>query len=169
MRMVVPLLFLLLSSMCRTAAVPEGDVTPEFRLLSSGAYGARASKGLDERSGPAVEIARDDRSYIDIWSRVVGSGAPPPVDFEKESVVFLALGVRSSGGWGVAPKTVVIAEGAARVTAEVVRPGAREITTMAFTAPYSVIAVAHRGFERAEWVDQDGTPVAKGPQTLVTE
>ncbi|MHB0969934.1 MAG: protease complex subunit PrcB family protein [Thermoanaerobaculia bacterium] len=167
--MAVPVLFLLLSSMCRTAAVPEGDVTPEFRLLSSGAYGARASRSVDEKSAPAVEIARDARAYVDAWSRIVGSGAPPPVDFEKESVVFLALGLRSSGGWSVVPEEVVVETNAARVKARVASPGPRDITTMAFTAPYSVIAVANRGFERAEWVDQDGTPVAKGPQSLVTE
>ena len=43
------------------------------------------------------------------------------------------------------------------------KPDGRTITTMAFTAPFSVIAVSNRSFTRAQWVDQNGEPVVKKP------
>lgn len=164
MRIVAPLFIILLASMCRTTSSPPQDPAPQLRVLASGAYGASAQRSVDAQTpDAALEIARDERSYVDAWSRIVGSGTPPAVDFEKEAVVFLSLGVRSTGGWSVAPKSVTVEGDSARIEAHVMKPDGRTITTMAFTAPFSVVAVSNRSFTRAQWVDQNGEPVVKKP------
>jgi hypothetical protein len=142
---------------------------PSMRVLAKGSYGTAAS-GSDLSSSnarqPKVEIAIDPATYQNLWATYVGSGNPPPVDFASESAVFLALGVRPTGGYSIEPREARLDGGIARVTAPVNVPEPGGIATQAFTAPYAVVAVSAPGVEAAEWIDRDGKLVARGQRRV---
>lgn len=141
---------------------------PTLRVLSQGAYGNAAGGDL---SGSAarqaiVEIATTPETYRLLWGRHVGGGTPPAVDFASESVVFLFLGMRPTGGYAVEPQEASVEGGVARVKASVRSPGPGEIVTMAFTAPYAVVAISSPRIEVAEWIDRDGKLIARAERRV---
>lgn len=123
-----------------------------FRVVESGEYGAAAnsSPGPDG-SAPVIEIARDGATYRALWQKHVGSGPGPSVDFSKETAVFLVLGMRSSGGYGISPSEVTVQSGTATVKAEVRAPRSGSMVATVITSPFAVIAVSAREVQRAEW------------------
>lgn len=131
-----------------------------FRIIEKGSYSRAASEG----GGVApsrVEIAKDAATFGRLWSALIGTSTPPAVDFSKETAVFLMLGRRSTGGYGVTPQRVVVKDGIATIGAEITKPPPGGIVTMAFTAPYAVVAVENRAFDRVEWVDGEEKIVAR--------
>lgn len=122
----------------------------EYRIVSTGAYGASASS-TEGRRAPWVEVANDEQRYRDLWSRHVSPEAPPPVDFARESAIFLLLGPRSTGGYSIEVKGVEISGEEVIVAADLIEPEPGGITTMAFSAPYSVLAVRKRGVSKVDW------------------
>ena len=142
---------------------PESVVT--YRLLQAGAYAAAASAEPGTERGSRVLVASSPATYAALWREHIGDAPLPAVDFARESAVFLLLGQRSTGGWGVAPEGVAIAGDAVEVIARIARPQPGGITTMAFSAPFAVLAVDRPGIERAVWKDRDGSVVAAFPET----
>lgn len=151
---------------CRPAMPPASDAsmnraaTVGFRVLKTGAHGKAASGDLSASREPSGAVATSETAYRQLWEKHIG-GAPPPVDFNSESVVFLLLGLRSTGGYGIEPQSVEASPGRARVSAKVISPRADGVVTMAFTAPFTVIAVASPNIEAVEWVDSSGTTLAR--------
>lgn len=131
----------------------------QFRVIDKGAYGADSSGGS---SGPAaVAVATDAASYANLWARFAGHGEPPNVDFAKDSVIFLSLGTRRSGGFSVEPQQVSQDGDIVVIAAKATTPAPGAIVTMAFTAPYAVVTVNRPGVKAARWVDLSGTVVAE--------
>ncbi|MEO8218698.1 MAG: protease complex subunit PrcB family protein [Acidobacteriota bacterium] len=129
----------------------ETASTVPFRILDHGGYAAAA--GDDPRpSGPKVLVAGSAEEASRLWSSMIGPQPMPNVDFSRESVVFLLLGVRSSGGFDIVPQTVSGRGEGVTVTAETRSPSRGEIVTQAFSAPYAVIAVSRAGVRSAAWV-----------------
>lgn len=138
-----------------------------FRIVESGEYGtaANASPG-SSGSGPLIEIARDAATYQALRQKHVGSGPSPSVDFSRETVVFLVLGVKSSGGYGISPSAVTIESGTATVESGIRAPGSGSMVTTVMTAPFAVIAVAGRDVKRAIWRAKDrAEPLARSMET----
>lgn len=156
---------LLLLAACRTAPadspVAEGGGPVTFRVLESGSYGIAANAEAGTERDARVFVARDPARYATLWrEHVDDSGAPPHVDFARESAVFLLLGQRSTGGWGVAPQAVAVEGTSVTVTAPIRRPEPGGVATMAFSAPFAVIAVGRAGLTGATWKDASGTVVS---------
>jgi hypothetical protein len=157
------LLAFALAAACQTApqdqaaAAPESPVT--FRTLQTEAYGAAANAEAGTSREARVAVASTPEEYRALWRQHVGESAPPAVDFARESAVFLLLGQRSTGGWSVTPESVTVRGNEVDVTAAIGRPEPGGITTMAFSAPFAVIAVSEPGLEAATWKDRDGSVV----------
>lgn len=83
------------------------------------------------------------------------------VDFATESVIFLFLGMRSTGGYAIEAQEAEVQGGIARVKAAVHSPGPGDIVTQALTAPYTVVAISSPRIEAAEWIDRDGRLIAR--------
>jgi hypothetical protein len=127
-------------------------MTVSFRTIAEGAYGAGASRDVEqERSEPAIYAARTEQRYRELWREHVGNQELPEVDFGTETVVFLIAGIRSSGGYAIQPQSVHLEEDQLTVEAPIRSPGEREIVTQAFTYPFAVIAVPRRDVRSAEW------------------
>ena len=130
-----------------------------FRVLGTGGYAAAA--GDEARRVPArVYVASSQAEASQRWTTLIGSVAMPSVDFAKESVVFLMLGMRSTGGYAVVPEAVTVKGDGVTVTAQTQSPARGDIVTQAFSAPYAVIAVGRPGIHSAVWVSA-GKVVAK--------
>ncbi len=163
------LLALALIAACSTAppdsraGAAEDAVT--YRVLGTGAYGAAANAEPGTARAARVLVASSPAAYAALWREHIGDAPPPAVDFARESAVFLLLGQRSTGGWSVTPEAIALGGGAVEVTASIGRPAPGGIATMAFSAPFAVIAVSEPGLARAVWEDPDGAVVASSAET----
>ncbi len=138
--------------------------TTPYRLLEKGGYGMAAQAADVGVTAPSIEIATSQAEYNALWRTHIGQGEPPPADFSKESVVFLLMGARSTGGYGVDPQAVKLEGGTAVVNAAMIRPGKGDMTTQAFTAPFAVIAIEKPQVQAAEWRDAAGHVVVEHRQ-----
>ena len=162
MRLSRVFLALALLAGCQTAPADQPaarEETMSFRTLHSASYGAAANADAGTAREARVAVASTEAEYAELWRAHVGDEPRPSVDFARESAVFLLLGQRSTGGWSVAPESVTIRGNAADVTAAIGRPAPSGVTTMAFSAPYAVIAVSRPGLESATWKEPDGNVV----------
>ncbi len=133
------------------------------RTISKGGYALGAADGSASREA-LVRIASDAETFRRLWQSHVGGAQLPAVDFARESVVFLLLGSRSTGGFDITPGGVTVSEGMAKVDAPVTAPGKDSIVTMALTYPYAVVAVPAPGLKGAEWIDS-GRVIGKSTQS----
>ncbi|MGA7615350.1 MAG: protease complex subunit PrcB family protein [Thermoanaerobaculia bacterium] len=142
----------LLLAACGTADGTKGS-TLEWRALESGteATGAEASG-----SDAAVRIATTPAHYRELWNEIVGAKERPQVDFERESVIFLLLGTRSTGGYAIEPKEVRSAKEGLDVSTHVTSPGKDTRVTQVITHPYAVIAVGRPDVDAVRWVEDHG-------------
>ena len=88
--------------------------------MKTGTDGAALAKGEEGggRRAPWIETASDEKALAEIWKREV-PGKPGPVDFGAETVIFLVLGVQSTGGYAIEP----IAVDKGNIDATVVKDG----------------------------------------------
>lgn len=106
-------------------------------------------------------VATDAEHYAALWARFVARPDAPRVDFTKESVVFLSLGTRRTGGYALEPKQVASDGDTVVITVNVTTPPPGGMVTMAFSSPYAVVAVDRPNVKAARWVDPAGTVVAE--------
>lgn len=143
MKNAVILFTLALVFACTT--VPGGN-SVDLRTLTTGTMAAVSP--AEQR----LECASDDATYRRLWTQLVGTGEPPEIDFNRESVVFLLAGQKPTGGYAVEPRRARIAGQTLVVDANVRVPGTDTITTQALTSPYAVVAIRRlRPFENARW------------------
>ncbi len=131
-----------------------------FRLLDQGSYAAAAGDD-PRRSPPIVHVARSADEASNLWSSMIGPQPMPKVDFSRESVIFLLLGVRSTGGSEVTPQSVVAEGETVDVTTEARSPSAGDVVSQAFSAPYAVITVEKAGVRSVRWLQAGGELVAR--------
>lgn len=150
---------LLVLACCTSNAQTPGGEAVNFRTLSAGQYGA-AAKSEQQARESSVAVATDDSTYRALWSRIIGDEQPPAVDFTKESVVFLALGSRSTGGFAVRPMAVLTDGDTARVNTIVEKPERGGIVATVITSPYAAIAIPRSGIRSVEWYADNDRLVA---------
>jgi hypothetical protein len=134
MKMAVAGALLLLGS-CNSVDTTPPPETLKHRVIAEGGYGR--IRGARRQ----VSYAATDAAYRSVWSRVVGEGAPPPVDFEREAVLFIAAGERPTGGYAVAVKSIRREGNAIVVDAPISEPPADAMVTQALTSPFVVVVV----------------------------
>lgn len=141
--------------LCGCAVAAAKQVNVDFRELKSGAYAASSSPA------PQVVVAADADAYRRIWDVLIGSGAPPQVDFSKETAVFLLDRQHTTGGFSLEPRAADVEDGTATVIVVRHTPGGGSMTTQVITTPFAVIAVHATGLTGTRWVDESGAVVAE--------
>ncbi len=90
-----------------------------------------------------VIVAGDTAAFGVLHRRVMSTLIPPPpapaIDFAKRIVVFISIGQRSSGGYGLEIKSVTCAGSTIEITVEAPEPTG-ELRTMMITHPYVLVA-----------------------------
>lgn len=88
------------------------------------------------------EVVRDNVAWSKLWSEVQDMRRlAPPVDFERQMVLFVALGERRSGGYSIEIARAEVVEGTLVVHVRETGPEPGGIRTMALTAPLHAVMV----------------------------
>jgi hypothetical protein len=91
---------------------------------------------------PRREVIRDAAAWQKAWDQVQDQRRlAPPLDFEKQMVLLVALGERRTGGHAIEVARAEIIEGKLIVHVRETRPQPGALTTMALTAPFQAVAV----------------------------
>ena len=91
---------------------------------------------------PRREVLRDPAAWQALWSELqVARRIAPPYDFERQMVLFVALGERRTGGHAIEIVRAEVVEGKLIVHVRETRPQPGATTTMALTAPFHAVAV----------------------------
>jgi hypothetical protein len=135
---VLPLLF----TACKTAAMSDSETANDVRF-STLLHGSDC--GITEKG---VRVARTPSEWRELWDDHTRTRVPkppaPPVDWESQMVVGVALGSRPSGGYGVEIQRVRMDNGAIVVEAREVAPAEGAIVPMVVTCPYRMITTDRR-------------------------
>lgn len=112
--------------------------------------------------GARYQLITSRDQLISVWSQVHATQLQQPelpsVDFQRETLVAIFLGQRSTGGYGVTVRRVSVEGNDLYLDTEFREPAAGAITTQALTSPWTLVRVLRGGFEVA-WVRDvaDGT------------
>ena len=104
---------------------------------------AATRSGLDQ---PRREVIRDAASWARLWAEIHARESPapplPPVDFERQMLIAVALGTRASGGFGIRVTSVVVRGDRLEVAVEESCPAKGAMLTLSLTQPVEVVRVA---------------------------
>jgi hypothetical protein len=102
-------------------------------------------------------VVRDQRSWSAAWALLYAGSSPvppvPAIDFSGSTVIVVALGARSTGGYDMTVTRVARDGAVLYVEATSTSPGRRCGTTQAFTQPVDIIVVPH-GVTEAVFVER---------------
>lgn len=123
----------------------------QLRTLSTGG-------SADDASLPETVAAFDEASFRSTWSKRVGAGEIPRVDFSKEAAVFVFGGMRNTGGYSVDVRGATLDGDALVLDAVVNGPPPGAIVTQVITYPFAVVAVTPRAFRSVRWHETAQAP-----------
>lgn len=94
---------------------------------------------------PLREVIRTQDAWDALYRRLRGGASPPPpppsIDFSREMVLVISLGMRTSGGFGVAVTASQQTPTDIVVTVEETVPGPTCMVTMAITYPFTAVTL----------------------------
>jgi hypothetical protein len=131
-----------------------GDATVSIATLAS-----QGQCGAQNR--PTVRWIADAGEWRDLHARInsqwMNPPPPPTVDFPREGVLLIAMGQRSSAGYGLtlADKVAVVRDGVLTVRVDWREPLPDRLRAQVMTSPCLLVAVPDAGFTRIEVVDQE--------------
>ena len=102
-------------------------------------------RGYSGINQPETSVIRDAEEWERTWARVVSSRTPmpptPAVDFSRDMVVLIGIGMRPNGGYLAEVIQVVSMTNGIGVDYRAVSPGANCINTQALTQPIDLVVV----------------------------
>jgi hypothetical protein len=102
--------------------------------------------GMEERARTVVRTqAQWQAAWAGIWRNHTPEPSLPAVDFAREAVVVAAMGLRSTGGYGVTVDSATATAAEVHVYVTERSPGRSCVTTQALTAPVHVVAIPADG------------------------
>jgi protease stability complex PrcB-like protein len=120
---------------------PAGTPIPLTRL-SANPYSLTCCSAIAQSER---RVVRDNATWQTVWTETWRGTSPTPalpsVDFTKEMLIVAALGSRSTGGYGIVVDSALMTSSGLTVWIGTSSPGARCITTQAFTSPVDIARV----------------------------
>ncbi len=102
---------------------------------------------------PEYLIIQDQSSLLSVWNRAYGNqlSTPPMPDlnFDKETIVAIFMGQKSTGGYALALENASIENNELFLDIKQIVPGQGAITTMALTHPWMIIRILRGGLKLA--------------------
>lgn len=137
------------------SVIAAGDATVPIATL--------ASQGqCSGQNHPTVRWIADASEWRDLHARVhsqwMNPPPPPKVDFSREGVLLIAMGQRSSAGYGLALADDVanVRNGVLTVRVNWSEPPAGSRRAQVMTSPCLLAVVPNAGFTRVQVVDPEG-------------
>lgn len=122
--------------MCASVSAKESS-QPTIRNLAKGGF-----SGFQK---PVQIVITNKTQWADIWSKHSAKQIPakpaPEVDFEKESVLFVALGQKRSGGFSIEIAGVDRSGGKTNILIRTHAPKPGGMQLQAITSPFHIVAV----------------------------
>jgi len=131
---------------CNSAQTPSEPVSLKHRTLASG--GSPGAAGTRQ-----LTLAATPDAYQSLWSAIVGAGDPPPIDFSRETALFIVAGRRPTGGYAIAVKRLEREGDTLVVDAPVTAPPSGSMNIQVLTSPFAVVAIEKSGVTRTRWID----------------
>lgn len=171
MRRVGILLVLLASAGCTIAKSPGDAASPPPRTIMAACCGASDSAAIEEQrryesmagaerppevavvpyrttSGVTVRdrmVVSDPTSWSKVWLNVVMSHSPtppvPPANFDRETIVIVAMGQRSTGGYIISIDSAAVAGDTVTLVVTERSPGRTCGTTAALSSPVAIARI----------------------------
>ena len=114
----------------------NGEDSKTIRTIAKGAF-----SGIQE---PRQEVITDRKNWEQFWSkhsRLTKPAAPlPEIDFAKQMVVAVTMGMKRTGGYSVEIMSVTPGDGKLRITIKQGSPPPGAITIQSLTAPFHFVA-----------------------------
>ncbi|WP_404363967.1 protease complex subunit PrcB family protein [Marinobacter sp.] len=129
--------------------LPDGGVA---RQLTASNHCGLTAPGLVHLSGPG-ELA----TFQDGSAQHLSLAAAEKLDFEREHLLIVSLGQKSTGGYGVTLASSNLRDDVLRIKVEVRTPPEDSMVTQALTTPCAVLAVTATGWEKLH-VSGEGLP-----------
>lgn len=99
------------------------------------------------------QIIQNSSSLLNVWNRAYGNQLSVPplpnVDFNKETIIAVFMGQKSTGGYALKLENIQIDGNELFLDLSQIVPGADAITTMAFTHPWILVKVLRGGLNLA--------------------
>ena len=99
------------------------------------------------------------RILIESRGRMLGQSPPTPaVDFDAEHVVFIQMGQRPTGGYGIelADPYACVGEGEALIRLRWIEPAPGTIVTQILTSPCLIVSLPKGAYEKIAITDKNG-------------
>lgn len=132
---ILPAVLLIVALCAGCAGSPSTGELP-VRNLAKGAFSALETEG--------ELVIRNRTEWSELWqnhARMQTGTAIPEVDFEREMVIAVTLGRRSTGGYGIEITRVERMGNGIRVEVTRTAPAPGAMTIQALTAPFHFVAV----------------------------
>jgi hypothetical protein len=119
------------------AVTSSAEDTNRLKTLGKGAF-----SGIQE----AVQVVVTNQTqWAELWQKHTAQKTPKPpppeVDFSKETILFVASGKKTTGGYSVEISDVRRAEGKTEVVVTSKEPKPGGFNIQALTAPFHIVAV----------------------------
>ena len=154
-----------------TLALGVGCAQPEAgtdaALPVQALYSDSQCVGLERTTVVWIADAEAWRSWHGrITSARLPAPSPPAVDFSREGVLVLAMGSRSTAGYGLslAEKSAVVREGVLTVRVDWSEPPPGALLAQVMTSPCLLMKVPTAPFDQIRVVDQQGRMRLEGPR-----
>lgn len=86
------------------------------------------------------EVITGQAQFRHFWSQF-DAGAPPALDFTRETAIAVFMGERPTGGYAIHVDSVTRSDGELLVAVVLQAPGPECMTTQALTQPYKMVSV----------------------------
>jgi len=86
------------------------------------------------------EVITGQAQFRHLWSQF-DAGAPPALDFTRETAIAVFMGERPTGGYAIHVDSVTRSDGVLLVAVVLQAPGPECMTTQALTQPYEMVSV----------------------------
>lgn len=145
--------------------VVAGCVQPGVKAAGDATVPIATLASQDQCSGqnrPAVRWIADASEWRDLHARInsqwINPPPPPEVDFSREGVLLIAMGQRSSAGYGLvlADDVASVRNGVLTVPVSWREPPPGRQQGQVMTSPCLLATVPDAGFTRIQVVDREG-------------
>jgi hypothetical protein len=117
------------------AAEARSTKTNDMRVIAKGAFSA-----IQE---PTSLVVTNETQWEELWrkhSRQTPAPPAPKIDFSKETILFVCLGRKNSGGYHISVKGINHKDRVTVVEVETASPPKGSMSIQALTAPFEIVA-----------------------------
>lgn len=92
-----------------------------------------------------------DQALRDVWTKMVGEGEPPQIDFTKDYAILLFAGQHPTSGYSIEPHRATVDDRVLIIEATLQVPAEGSYVAQTLTSPWAVMAVPIVDVDIVRW------------------